>query len=192
MNSVPQTSSTDATTPQGNLTAYGHGTVSGHGWSKSFVEHGYVLGFVSVRADLNYQQRLDRHWSRATKYDYYWPALQALGEQPVYNKEVFVDGTATDEDVWGYQERWAEYRSQLGHICGDFRSNATASLDPWHYAIDFQTRPTLDSVFVEDTPPVKRTVALQTEPEFLFDAWFDIRAARPMPIYSVPGYIDHF
>ncbi|AXL14420.1 major capsid protein [Microviridae sp.] len=192
MQSVPQTSSTDATTPQGNLSAYGTGAIQGHGFTKSFVEHGYIIGFVSVRADLNYQNRLDRHWSRKTKYDFYWPALQALGEQPVYNREVWMDGTTADDDVWGYQERWAEYRTQLGVITSSFRSNAAATLDPWHYALDFQTRPALDDAFVVDTPPVKRTIAVQTEPEFLFDAWFDIKAARPMPIYSVPGYIDHF
>lgn len=192
MHTVPQTSSTDATTPQGNLTAYGQSTITGHGFTKSFVEHGYILGLVSVRADLNYQNRIDRHWSRKTKYDYYWPALQALGEQPVYNREVFATGAATDDDVWGYQERWADYRSQLGKITGYFRSNYAESLDPWHYAVDFQTAPTLDSVFVEDVPPVKRTIADQAAPEFLFDAWFDVRAARPMPVYSVPGYVDHF
>ena len=192
MRSVPQTSSTDATTPQGNLSAYGEGQVAGHGFTKSFVEHGYIIGFVSVQADLNYQQRIDRHWSRSTKYDHYWPALQALGEQPVYNREVNYRSDALDNQVWGYQERWSEMRTQLGHITGRFRTNATATLDPWHYALDFQTRPTLNSVFVEDVPPVKRTIAVQTEPEFLFDAWLDIKAARPMPVYSVPGYIDHF
>ena len=192
MRSVPQTSSTDATTPQGNLSAYGEGHVAAHGFTKSFVEHGYIIGFISINADLNYQNRLDRMWSRSTKYDFYWPALQALGEQPVYNKEIWVDGTAADDQVWGYQERWAEMRSRLGVIAGKFRSNATGTLDPWHYAIDFVSRPALDSVFVEDVPPIKRTIAVQSEPEFLLDAWFDIKAARPMPVYSVPGYIDHF
>ena len=193
MRSVPQTSQTDATvTPQGNLTAYAEGHVGGHGFTKSFVEHGYIIGFISIQADLNYQQKLDRHWSRQTKYDFYWPALQALGEQPIYNKEIWYNNDANDDAVWGYQERWAEYRSLLGHICGKFRSAATGTLDPWHYALDFQTRPALDNVFIEDTPPVKRTVAVQDEPEYLLDAWVDIKAARPMPVYSVPGYIDHF
>ena len=192
MNTVPQTSSTDATTPQGNLSAYAQTTMSGHGFTKSFVEHGYIIGFLSVRADLNYQNKIERHWTRSTKYDFYWPALQALGEQPVYNREIFADGSATDNDVWGYQERWAEYKSLLGKITGKFRSSATGTLDPWHYAIDLQTRPALDANFIEDTPPIKRTIAVQSEPEFLLDAWFDIRAARPMPVYSVPGYIDHF
>ena len=193
MRSVPQTSSTDATTPQGNLSAYGESHVANHGFTKSFVEHGYIIGFVSVQADINYQQRLDRHWSRLTKYDFYWPALQALGEQPVYNREVYADGSADDDLVWGYQERWAEYRTSLGKITNAFRSNSAQTLDAWHYALDFQTRPALNNIFVEDTPPVKRTVALTgNEPEFIMDAWFDIKAARPMPVYSVPGYIDHF
>ena len=193
MRTVPQTSSTDATTPQANLAAYAEGHIAGHGFTKSFVEHGYIISFISVQADLVYQNRMDRHWGRQTKYDYYWPALQSLGEQPVYNYEAWVgdDGTA-NKAVWGYQERWAELRTQLGFVTGLFRSNASGTLDPWHYALDFQTRPALDAVFVEDTPPVKRTVAVKTEPEFLFDAWFDVRAARPLPVYSVPGYIDHF
>ena len=192
MRSVPQTSSTDATTPQGNLSAYGEGTVANHGFTKSFVEHGYILGFISVQADLNYQQKIDRHWRRRSKYDFYWPALQALGEEPIYNYEIWADGSANDDLAWGYQERWAAYRQQLGHITGLFRSSATGSLDPWHYALDFVSRPALDSTFIEDVPPVKRTIAVQSEPEFLFDAWMDVKAARPMPVYSVPGYIDHF
>ena len=192
MRSVPQTSSTDATTPQGNLSAYAEGHVQDHGFTKSFVEHGYIIGMVSIQTDLNYQNRVDRHWSRSTKYDFYWPALQALGEQPVYNREVWVDGTANDDLVWGYQERWAEYRTMLGVIAGRFRSAATGTLDPWHYALDFVSRPALNSTFVEDVPPIKRTIAVQGEPEFLVDAWLDIKAARPMPVYSVPGYIDHF
>lgn len=196
MNTVPQTSETQTqggSTPQGNLSAYAQTTMTGHGFTKSFVEHGYIHGYVQVRADLNYQQRVDRHWSRRTKYDFYWPALQALGEQAVLNKEIYSDGSSADNQVWGYQERWAEYRSSLGSIVNQFRSAANETLDPWHYALDFgQNRPALNSTFVEDTPPVKRTIAVQNQPEFLFDAWFDIKAARPMPIYSVPGYIDHF
>ena len=193
MNSVPQTSETTGTsnTPQGNLTAYATATMQNHGFTKSFVEHGWIIGFLNVRADLNYQNRIDRMWARHTKYDFYWPALQALGEQPVYMEEIWADG-ANDRNVWGYQERWAEYKSRLGAITGKFRSVATGTLDPWHYAIDFGTPPALNSVFVEDVPPVKRTIAVQGEPEFILDAWLDIKAARPMPVYSVPGYIDHF
>jgi len=197
MNTVPQTSGTPTETgytdtPQGNLAAYGQGIINQHGFTKSFVEHGYILGMISVRADLTFQQKIDRHWSRQTKYDMYWPALQALGEQPVLNKEVWADGGANDENIWGYQERWAEYRSSMGHITGAFRSTAPAPLDAWHYALDYDTRPALNAAFIEDEPPIERTVAVQDEPEFLMDAWVDIKAARPMPVYSVPGYIDHF
>jgi len=198
MNAVPQTSgspgATDYTpTPQGNLSAYGQGIVNRHGFTKSFVEHGYIIGMVNVRADLHFQQKVDRHWSRSTKYDFYWPALQALGEQPVYNREVYADGTAADAEIWGYQERWAEYRSSQSQITGIMRSSDAASLDAWHYALDFgASRPNLNATFIEDTPPVARTIAVQEEPEFIMDAWIDIKAARPMPVYSVPGYIDHF
>ena len=193
MNTVPQTSETTgtSTTPQGNLTAYATATPQGHGFTKSFVEHGWVIGFINVRADLNYQQRIDRMWNRSTKYDFYWPALQALGEQPVYQREIWADGV-NDSTVWGYQERWAEYKSRLGCVTGKLRSVATGTLDPWHYAVDFTSQPLLDSNFVIDKPPIKRTIAVQDEPEFILDAWLDIRAARPMPVYSVPGYIDHF
>lgn len=194
MNTVPQTSETQVSgnTPQGNLTAYGTATMQNHGFTKSFVEHGWIIGLINVRADLNYQQRIDRMWSRSTKYDFYWPALQALGEQPVYLKEVKAQGGAPDDTVWGYQERWSEYKSRLGVISGKFRSDANASLDPWHYALDFLTPPALNADFVVDAPPVARTIAVSDEPEFILDAWLSIRAARPMPVYSVPGYIDHF
>jgi len=195
MNTIPQTSSSDATTPQGNLAAFGTAMASNHGFTKSFVEHGYVIGLISVRADLNFQQNIERKWSRQTKYDFYWPALQALGEQSILSQEIYADGTAADLDVWGYQERWSEYRTCDGKITGEFRSKAAAlggSLDPWHYALDYDTRPLLNAEFIQDTPPVERTVAVQDEPEFLCDAWIDIKAARPMPVYSVPGYIDHF
>lgn len=193
MGVVPQTSESTDTTPQGNLSAYATTTALRHGFTKSFVEHGYILGFFSVRADLNYQERLDRHWRRQTKYDFYWPALQSIGEQAVLNSEVYHSGTASDDLTWGYQERWAEYRSNLGKICGRFRSASSAPLDAWHYAIDFDGNiPTLSPEFIQDAPPVKRTIAVQDEPEFLLDAWVQMKAARPMPIYSVPGYIDHF
>jgi len=191
MNAVPQTTP-GTETPQGNLAAFGQGIINRHGFTKSFVEHGYIIGLLNVRADLNFQQRLDRHWSRQTKYDFYWPALQALGEQPVYNKEVWADGTAADNEIWGYQERWAEYRSSMGVITGQMRSEASAPLDAWHYALDYDTRPALNDTFIEDTPPIARTIAVTEEPEFIMDAWVDIKAARPMPVYSVPGYIDHF
>lgn len=194
-NPVPQTSSTDATTPQANLAAFAHFSHRGAGFVKSFTEHGVLLGLMSVRADLNYQQGLNRMWSRSTKYDYYWPALSHIGEQAVLNKEIYVQGTAdptADEAVFGYQERFAEYRYKPSLITGQFRSTYATPLDQWHLAQEFSSLPVLNSTFIQDTPPVARVSAVPTEPDFLFDAIFELKTARCMPTYSVPGLIDHF
>ncbi len=194
INQVPQTSET-STTAQGTLAAYGTATLSGHGFTKSFTEHCTLIGLVSVRADLTYQQGLDRMWSRATRYDYYWPALAQIGEQSVLNKELwFTSGdTGTINDaVFGYQERYAEYRYKPSKITGLFRSDNAATLDPWHLSQDFATLPVLDDTFIQDTPPIDRAIAVPAEPHFLFDAYFSLKCARPMPLYGVPGQIDHF
>ena len=183
------------TTPQGNLAAMGVYHANNHGFTQSFVEHGYVIGVVSVRADLTYQQGLRRHWSRSTRYDYYFPAFAMLGEQAILNKEIYVTGTSTDSDVFGYQERWAEYRYNPSEITGLFRSTATGTIDPWHYAQKFTSLPTLNSTFIQDTPPLARNLAVGSAAngqQFLLDAFFNINAARPLPMYSVPGLIDHF
>lgn len=192
---IAQTSSTDATTPQGNLAAIGTSVMSGHGFVKSFTEHGVILGLVSVRADLNYQQGLNRMFSRSTRFDYYWPALSHIGEQSVLNKEIYAQGTAgagADDLTFGYQERYAEYRYKPSQITGLFRSNAAQTLDTWHLAQKFTSLPGLNSTFIEENPPVDRVVAVPTQPDILFDSHFELRCARPMPIYSVPGFIDHF
>jgi len=189
---VAQTSSTDVTSPQGNLSAFATVGVQGHGFSKSFTEHGVLIGMVSVRADLNYQQGLDKMFSRSTRYDFYWPSFSHIGEQAVLNQEIYATGTATDDDVFGYQERYAEYRYKPSKVTGQFRSNATTSLDSWHLAQEFGSLPVLNASFIEDNPPVDRVIAVPSYPHFLFDAWFDMRCARPMPVYSVPGMIDHF
>jgi hypothetical protein len=191
INPVAQSSSTDATTPQGNLAAFAVGS-GVHGFTKSFTEHCVLIGMVSVRADLTYQQGLDRMFSRSTRWDHYWPSLAHIGEQAVLSKEIYADGTSSDDDVFGYQERYAEYRYKPSKITGKFRSNCTTSLDTWHLAQDFSTRPTLNQNFIEENPPIDRVVAVTTEPEFLFDSYFDLKCARPMPVYSVPGLIDHF
>jgi Capsid protein (F protein) len=184
------------TTPQGNLAAMGTYSAHNHGFTQSFVEHGYVIGVVSVRADLTYQQGLRRHWSRSTRYDYYFPAFAMLGEQAVLNKEIYVTGNTTqDNNVFGYQERWAEYRYNPSEITGLFRSTAAGTIDPWHYAQRFTSLPTLNSTFIQDTPPLARNLAVGTGAngqQFLLDAFFNINAARPLPMYSVPGLIDHF
>ena len=192
INPVQQTSATNETTPQGNLAAFGVVSDSFHGFSKSFVEHGYVFGFVNVRADLTYQQGLNRMWSRQGRFDFYWPVLAHLGEQAVLNKEIYAQGTAVDDDVFGYQERYAEYRYYPGQITGKFRSTDPQPLDSWHLAQKFDSLPKLSSQFIQDSPPVDRVVAVTNEPQFLFDSYIRLKCARPMPVYSVPGLVDHF
>lgn len=192
---VPQTSE-DGTTPQGHLTAYATSSIHGGGFTKSFVEHGYIIGLINVRADITYQQGLHRHWNRQTKYDFYFPALAHLGEQTVYNKEIYwqADSAGANQDnaAFGYQERWSELRYGQSRVSSLFRSVRTGSLDPWHLALDFASLPLLDATFIEDNPPVSRIVAVPSEPEFLCDAYFDVTSVRPLPTYSTPGYIDHF
>ncbi|WNK14561.1 MAG: major capsid protein [Microvirus sp.] len=190
---VPQTSASDATgTPQGNLAAFGTSTMHGHGFSKAFTEHGVIIGLVCARADLTYQRGLARMFSRRSRFDYYWPALSHIGEQAVLSKEIYCDGTAGDETVFGYQERFAEYRYKPSKITGEFRSTFPQSLDSWHLSQDFSTRPVLNDVFIEEHPPFSRVVAVQNEPIFIADFYFSLRCARPMPVYGVPGMIDHF
>ena len=178
---------------QGDMAAFGTASQSGHGFTKSFTEHCVLIGLVSCRADLSYQQGLNRMWSRSTRFDYYWPALSHLGEQAVLNKEIYVQGTSADNDVFGYQERYAEYRYKPSVITGLFRTNATGGLDSWHLAQNFSALPQLlDPNFIVEDPPIDRVIATPTEPHFLFDAYFSMKCARPMPTYSVPGLIDHF
>jgi len=195
---IAQTGGTGAsgtTTPQGNLAAFGTYMANGHGFTQSFVEHGYVIGIVSVRADLTYQQGIRKLWSRSTRYDFYFPAFATLGEQAVLNKEIYCDGSSNDSNVFGYQERWAEYRYNPSQITGLFKSTSSGTIDPWHYAQKFTSLPTLNSTFIQDTPPLARNLAVGSSAngqQLLLDAFFTINAARPMPMYSVPGLIDHF
>lgn len=189
---VPQTSSTDATTPQGNLAAMAQVGVGGHGFTKSFTEHGVIIGLANVFADLTYQQGINRMWKRRDRWDYYWPALAHLGEQAVLNEEIYTQGTAADTDVFGYQERYAEYRYKPSQITGKMRSAATGSLDVWHLSQDFSALPVLNNTFIEENPPIDRVVAVTNEPDLIFDWFFDMKTTRPMPVYSVPGLIDHF
>lgn len=192
INPVQQTSATDTTSPQGNLAAYGVLGDKVNGFTKSFVEHGYIIGLVNVRADLTYQQGLNKMWSRQTRFDYYWPALAHLGEQAVLNKEIYAQGTADDNKVFGYQERWAEYRYFPSQITGKFRSTYAQSLDVWHLAQEFAELPKLNAEFIVDNPPIARVLAVQNEPQILLDCYFSLNCVRPMPIYSVPGLVDHF
>lgn len=198
INPIAQTSATGltgSTTALGGLAAMGTALAHGHGFTQSFTEHGMIIGVVSVRADLTYQQGLRKMWSRSTRYDFYFPAFSHLGEQAVLNKELYVKGDANDDLVFGYQERWAEYRYNPSEITGLFRSTAASTVDPWHLAQKFTALPTLNTTFIQDTPPISRVVAVGTGAngqQFLFDAFFSNRVARPMPMYSVPGLIDHF
>jgi hypothetical protein len=197
INPVAQTSGTGATgTPLGNLAAVGTALARNNGFSQSFTEHGVIIGLAAIRADLTYQQGMRRMWNRRTRYDFYFPVFAHLGEQAVLNKEIYTTGvTATDEAVFGYQERWAEYRYHPSQITSLFRSTAAGTLDAWHLAQNFASQPTLGDTFISDTPPVERVVAVGAAAngaQFIFDSFFDIKAARPMPLYSVPGLIDHF
>jgi hypothetical protein len=189
---IAQTSETTVASPQANLAAIGTAVIDNHGFTKSFTEHCVLIGLVNVRADLTYQQGLDRMFSRRTRWDFYWPALAHIGEQAVLNKEIFAQGNATDDLVFGYQERFAEYRYKASMISGKFRSNDPQSLDPWHLSQEFAALPLLNESFIEENPPVDRVIAVTSEPQFIFDSHFDYRCARPMPVYSVPGLVDHF
>jgi len=180
----------------GALGAMGTTGFRRHGFVKSFTEHCVILGLACIRADLHYQEGLDKMFSRSTRYDWYFPTLAHLGEQAIYNKEIYLDaatiGAGTDDDVFGYQERYAEYRYKPSKITGKMRSNDAATLDAWHLGIEFGSLPTLDDSFIQENPPVDRVIVTPTEPHFIFDSYSQIYCTRPMPIYSVPGYIDHF
>lgn len=192
VNPVAQTSSTDSNSPQGNLAAFATASDTIHGFTKSFVEHCVIIGLVNIRSDLTYQQGINRMFSRQTREDFYWPVLAHLGEQSVLNKEIYAQGTNADEEVFGYQERFAEYRYKPSLVTGKFRSQDAQSLDVWHLAQDFESLPRLNSEFIVDDPPVDRVIAVPSEPQFLFDAYLDLKCVRPMPVYSVPGLVDHF
>lgn len=189
---VIQTSSTDSTSPQGNTAALSVTTMSKGMFTKSFTEHGFVMGLAVVRTDQTYQQGIERMWSRKGRYDYYWPVLANIGEQAILNKEIYAQGSAKDEEAFGYQEAWADYRYKPSKVTGLFRSNAQQSLDSWHYAQDYDALPTLSTAWMEqgDTE-MKRTLAVQSQPDFIADFYFMNKTTRCMPVYSIPGLIDH-
>ena len=193
VNPIAQTSATDSTSPQGNLSAYGVTAAKFHGFTKSFVEHGYIIGFVSARADLTYQQGVNKMWLRSTVYDFYWPTFAHLGEQAIELREIYAQGTEADTTVFGYQERYAEYRYKPSQITGKFRSSVTGgSLDKWHLSQFFSNAPTLNEEFIVENPPIDRIVAVTDEPEFLLDIGFRYTTVRPMPMFGTPGLVDHF
>ena len=192
INVVPQTSASDSVTPQANLAAFATAHSNGGGFTKSFTEHGWIIGLCNVRADLTYQQGLNRMWSRSTKFDMYWPVFAHLGEQEILNKEIYAQGNTDDDKVFGYQERYAEYRYRPNVITGKLRSTFAQPLDSWHLAQKFDTLPVLNEEFIQDKPPVDRVIAVQNEPQFILDCWFNLTCVRPMPLYGVPGLVDHF
>lgn len=192
------TGTTGASTPLGSLAAMGTALRQSDGFSQAFTEHGHIIGLANVRADLSYQQGLRRMWSRSTRYDFYMPVFAMLGEQAVLNKEIYVTGNSTqDNDVFGYQERWAEYRYRPSMLTGYMRSTTATTIDYWHYSQRFSTLPQLNSTFIEDSAreTVSRTTAVGSGAngqQLLMDAFFNVKAARLLPMYSVPGLIDHF
>lgn len=194
VNPIAQTSATDDTSPQGNLSAYGVTAAKFHGFTKSFVEHGYIFGFVCARADLTYQQGINKMWLRSTVYDWYWPTFAHLGEQAILLKEIYATGDIEqDNSVFGYQERYAEYRYKPSQITGKFRSSVIGgNLDVWHLSQFFKNAPTLNEEFILENPPIERIIAVPSEPEFLLDIGFRYTTVRPMPMFGTPGLVDHF
>ena len=193
VNPIAQTSATDDISPQGNLSAYGVTAAKFHGFTKSFVEHGYIFGFVCARADLTYQQGINKMWLRSTVYDFYWPTFAHLGEQAIELREIYAQGSEADTTVFGYQERYAEYRYKPSQITGKFRSSVTGgTLDKWHLSQFFKNAPTLNEEFIVEKPPIDRIIAVPSEPEFLLDVGFRYTTVRPMPMFGTPGLVDHF
>ena len=185
---VVQTSSTDSTSPQGNAAAISVTPFKENSFTKSFQEHGYVIGVCCIRNDNTYQQGLDKMWSRREKFDFYWPEFAHLGEQAVLNKEIYLQGNADDEKAFGYQEAYSEYRMTANRVCGKFRSNAEGTLDAWHYADNYSTLPTLSQDWLAtDKTVIDRTIAVQSQPQFIMDVLVENDAVRPMPIYGTPG-----
>lgn len=191
---IAQTSSTDATTPQANLSAVGTAAIHGIGFAKSFPEHGYVMGIMSARADLNYAQGLDRLWTRSTRFDFAEPVFAHIGEQTILNKEIYYQNNTTlDNGVFGYQERYGEYRYKPSRATALMRPNVAGTLGSiWTLITNFGALPTLNSTFIQENPDIDRIIAVNTEPHFILDAAFDCKVARALPMFGVPGNIDHF
>lgn len=190
INQVIQTSATDTTSPQGNTAAFSMTTMSRNMATYSATEHGFILGLAAVRVDHSYQQGLSRMWTRSTRFSYYDPMLANLGEQAVLNQEIYAQGTAVDEEVFGYQEAWADYRYRTNMITGEMRSTYSKTLDAWHYADKYTKLPTLSSNWIkEGTENIDRTIAVQSENsrQFICNFYFDQTWTRAMPIYSLPG-----
>lgn len=197
VNAVPQTSNDGTNGSVGKLGAMGTVSANGDGsWTKSFTEHGYVLTVAAARADITYQQGLQRTMSRSTRYDFLYPILQNIGDQPVYIKEIYTQNPTTDtgstgtydnDRVFGYAERYAELKYNPNRITGLFRSNCTSSLEAWHLSEEFASLPGLNSTFITSNTPVDRAIVNTSEPHLLLDCFFEIKHARPMQVWSIPG-----
>lgn len=186
---VPGTNQAAGGTPPGvgDLGAVGNARGGCGGFTHSFTEHGYVIGLINLRTDLTYFEGIPRHWSRLTRYDFYEPALARLGEQAVLNKEIFVSNDSTDDDVWGYQERFAEYKYGNSMVTSIMRPNALGGIPQWHLAEQFTSLPTLNATYVQDNPPIDRVIAVTSEPHILMDVYFTNRCTRVMPVFNTPG-----
>ena len=192
INQVLQTSSSqESTTPQGNVAGFSYNSdKNAAGFTKSFVEHGMIIGLACVRQEHTYQQGLNKFWSKKRRFDFYMPEFANIGEQPIYNKEIYFSGTDADDEAFGYQEAWAEYRYKPSMVTGEMRSNYAQSLDFWHYADDYSETPVLSNAWIQEpTTNVDRTLAVtsQVSDQFVADFYFDCYVTRPMPVYSVPG-----
>lgn len=195
INQVVQNSgSMDGETPQGTTTAYSLTTDVHQEFTKSFVEHGFIIGVMVARYDHTYQQGLERFWSRKDRFDYYWPVFANIGEQAILNKEIYATGQDSDSEVFGYQEAWADYRYKPSRVSGEMRSNAKTALDSWHLADDYDALPTLSDSWIREEPNnVNRVLAVTSEVsnQLFCDLYVQNRTTRPMPVYSIPGLIDH-
>lgn len=189
---IPQTSATTEDSPQGNLAALGVTSSSGNRLVKSFSEHGHLIAIASVRSDLTYQRSIRKNFLRQTRVDYFWPSFAHLGEQTVMSREIYWDGSVPQDDVFGYNERYSEYRYIPSRLSGLFNSSEAQSLDVWHYAEDFANKPILGASFLEYNTPVKRNSAVPSEPDFKGDFTFKIKFSRCLPMYGTPGFVDHF
>lgn len=195
INQVIQQSGTEsATTPQGTVVGMSQTTDTNSDFTKSFTEHGFIIGVMVARYDHTYQQGLDRLWSRKDKFDFYWPVFANIGEQAIKNKELYAQGTAEDDEVFGYQEAWAEYRYKPNRVTGEMRSSYAHSLDVWHLADDYSKLPSLSAEWIqEDASTVNRVLAVSDNlsAQFFADIYVKNLCTRPMPMYSIPGLIDH-
>lgn len=194
INQVVQTSETGSGTPQGNTAAYSVTTDSHKDFTKSFVEHGFVIGVCVARYTHSYQQGIERFWSRKSRFDYYWPVFANIGEQAILNKEIYAQGTAKDDEVFGYQEAWADYRYKPSRVAGEMRSSAAQSLDVWHLADEYTSLPSLSAGWIqENKTTVDRVLAVseQNANQLFCDIYIENYTTRPMPVYSIPGLVDH-